>query len=265
MDTSLEPLFQHSAPDMFTATAQTLGPWAADTQHGGAPAALLMRQIERVTSPTPMAVTRFTMEILGPVPVGELRVSTTVVRPGRRIQLVAAELSHRGNVVATASAWRIATGVDSGVPPGVPAMDVGPPDPTRFDDGPVAADGASFATSAVQMHVVAGSFTEPGPGAAWFRLVHPVVPGEEPSPSQRAAAVADFGNGLAAVARFADFFFINTDLTVSLGRVPAGEWVLLESATVTGATGHGISTSRLGDMDGQFGHATQSLMIAPRP
>ena len=37
-----------------------------------------------------------------------------------------------------------------------------------------------------------------GPGAVWFRLAHPLVQGEAPSPYQRVAVAADSGNGISA-------------------------------------------------------------------
>jgi hypothetical protein len=63
----------------------TAGPWSPDAQHGGPPAALLGRSVERLAASTVGAATigRFTMELLGPVPVGPLAVSARVLRPGR--------------------------------------------------------------------------------------------------------------------------------------------------------------------------------------
>lgn len=264
MDTSLEPLFVPSGDGRFTATSHTTGPWFPGAQHGGAPAALFMRQIELVDAPVPMAVTRLTMELFGPVPVGELHVTTTITRPGRRIQYVTAEMRHEDAPIAVASAWRIATGVDGGLPPTGTPPSVAPPDPEHFDEGPLGSEGDAFHRTAVQLINVEGAFQEPGPGKAWFRLLRPVVSGEAPSPAQRSAAVADFGNGIGSIVEASTHLFVNTDLTVSLGRPPVGEWILLEAETITGAAGHGFSTARMVDVRGQFGHATQSLLIAPR-
>ncbi len=263
MDTTVEPLFVPLSATRFAATDHTTGPWFPETQHGGAPAALLMRQIEAVETPGPMAVTRFTMELFGPVPVATLDVTTSIARPGRRIQYVTAEMRHDGTPIATASAWRIATGVDSGLAPTGAAPSVPAPDPDRFDDGPPGDGGNAFHRTAMQLNNVVGSFRTPGPGATWFRSLRPVVSDEEPSPAQRAAAVADFSNGVGSVATVATHLFVNTDLTLNLGRTPVGEWILLDAQTITGANGRGFS-ARLIDTVGQFGHATQSLLIAPR-
>ena len=57
-----------------------------------------------------------------------------------------------------------------------------------------------------------------GPGPAWFRLQRPVVGDEEPTGVQRAAAAADFGNGISWVLPFEDWIFLNPDLTLHLAR-----------------------------------------------
>ena len=86
----------------------TAGPWSPDSQHGGPPAALLARAVESLDTGSPRSVGRLTMELLGPVPVGPLSVSASVVRPGRAVELCEATLydEERGRPVARASAWR---------------------------------------------------------------------------------------------------------------------------------------------------------------
>ena len=54
-----------------------------------------------------------------------------------------------------------------------------------------------------------------GACAVWFRLNHPLVEGEEPSPYQRVAVAADSGNGVIAVLDFGKYVFVNCDLTVA--------------------------------------------------
>ncbi|HEX2032280.1 MAG TPA: acyl-CoA thioesterase domain-containing protein [Actinomycetota bacterium] len=93
--------------DRFVPTELTRGPWSADAQHAGPPAALLGRAIEALEPVGEMTVARFSMEVLGPVPLRPLRVSAAVVRPGRRVQLVEAALVDDEDEIALAAAWRI--------------------------------------------------------------------------------------------------------------------------------------------------------------
>src|SRR5437588_1960231 len=72
----------------FMATELARGPWDVNAQHGGAPAALLTREFERQPAADSLEIARVTYELLRPVPLGELTVSSEVIRPGRREQLL---------------------------------------------------------------------------------------------------------------------------------------------------------------------------------
>ena len=98
-------------------------------------------------------------------------------------------------------------------------------------------------------------------GAAWFRLDSPVVPGEEPSPAQRAVAAADFGNGLAHPISFEEFVFVNCDLNVWMLREPVGEWIGVRSTTEVSTNGSGVTRTGLHDREGRFGTAGQTLYV----
>jgi len=191
------------AGEGFVATPAARGPWAPGEAHGGAPSALLARAVERVEPAEGMAVARLTVDFLGAVPLGApLAVAAAVVKPGRRFQLVEAELSSAGRMLCRARAVRLRRGAGP-VSPGTEAGPVRPPDPHEGWewDALVPVDGQDmFFPTAVEVRVVDGA---PGTGAAsaWFRLRLPLVGGESPSPLQRTAAAADFGNGISWGAR----------------------------------------------------------------
>jgi hypothetical protein len=155
----------------------------------------------------------------------------------------------------------------------VAAEDRLPPGPTEGEEPQAfflptseAAGGnvTAFHSHAVDHRFVEGHFDEPGPATDWIRLRVPVVAGEDPSPWQRAAAAADFGNGLSGILDPAVFTYINPDLTVTLTRPPAGEWVCLRSATRLGVDGVAVAESVLFDEQGRIGRAAQTLLVAPR-
>ena len=80
------------------------GPWDPGAQHGGAAAAILGRAVERFQPELGLAVTRITFELLRPVPLAPLVVTTAMTRPGKRVQLVTASL--RAVVYARALGFR---------------------------------------------------------------------------------------------------------------------------------------------------------------
>lgn len=235
--------------------------WYADALHGGPVAAAFARAFEAVPAPVATTVTRLTVDLLRPVPTRPLGIETKIVREGRRIQLVDAVMETDGVVVARASAMRIRTG------------DVPVPDHPRRDPMPLPEsaelrplgklaeeEGDWFHVAAVEARFLEGGWLDPGPTTAWMRLMRPLVEGEDPSPLQRVAAVADFGNGLSRVLS-SGWLFINSDLTIHLRRVPATEWVCLRSRTDLGDDGVGLAQSELFDIDGDLGHALQSLVV----
>ena len=106
---------------------------------------------------------------------------------------------------------------------------------------------------------------EPGPRKLWLRLLIPIVADQEPSGAQRAVAAADYGtNGTYARLPFAQWSYMNADLTVSLSRAPVGEWIGLETDGIVQPTGTGLSIAQIYDQGGRVGQSAQSLLIEPR-
>ncbi|MGW7063867.1 acyl-CoA thioesterase domain-containing protein [Streptomyces sp. NPDC054904] len=81
----------------FRAGEATRGPWDVGSQHAGPPAALLGRAVEeRPGGRTDMRIARITYEILRPVPIGGLEITTSVLRSGRGTEVVEAALVPEG-------------------------------------------------------------------------------------------------------------------------------------------------------------------------
>ena len=104
----------------------------------------------------------------------------------------------------------------------------------------------------------------PGPATDWIRLRLPIVPDEVPSPLQRVAAAADFGNGISGLDLMNELLFINPDLTIHLSRLPVGEWVCLDARSRYEPEGIGIAVSDLFDEIGPIGGSIQSLLLDSR-
>jgi hypothetical protein len=265
-----EPIF-HRRDGGYVPTAHARGPWDAQALHGGAPAALVAQAVERAEPAEGMAVVRLTYEFLGAVPMAPLEVDAQVVRPGRRLQLVEAELRAGGTAVLRTRAVRLRRGhvdlpaggtgdePDDRPPGGAPGEAASSPFPV-----PAGEAEEGFHRTGMEIRFAGGTGFGPGPALAWFRLARPLVDDRPPTPLARVAAAADFGNGVSRVLDFERYLFVNTDLTVHVHREPAGEWVLLDARTRVEATGAGLAASRLFDERGPIGLAAQSLFVAPR-
>ena len=248
--------------ERYTATELARGPWDPRALHGGAPAALLVNAFERCSPQPELRLARITFEFVRPVPLGSLSVTARVTRPGRRVMLLEGSIcDQHGTEVARARALRVRPS-ELGQPPAAPPPFAGP-ERGRPSDFPNA-DLTMFPNDGVEIRFVEGAFRRPGPSTAWFRLRHPLIAGEVPSPFELAAAAGDFGNGIATVLSWEEHMFINPDLTLYLEREPRGEWVALQSEMRVALGSVAVAESILWDREGRIGRATQALVVGRR-
>jgi hypothetical protein len=251
--------------DVFVSTELTRGPWSPVHQHGGPPSALMARELERrlaaETDGAPFHPARMTVELLRPVPIAPLRVTTETVRPGRKVRGVVATCTAGDDVVARAEILFIRRAeIDARVehPGGAPrSVADSPPYAFTFFRAPTGYH------TAMELRAAEGTWGT-GVMTMWMRLRVPVVPGEAPSPLQRVMVAADSGNGISAALDPRQHTFLNPDLSVHLHRVPDGEWVCLAATTTVSAGGVGLAECALSDERGAIGRSLQSLLIDDR-
>jgi acyl-Coa thioesterase superfamily protein/acyl-CoA thioesterase superfamily protein len=276
-----------AAGEQFQPTEHARGPWDPRALHGGAPAALITSVFERMEPGSQLRIARLGFEFLRPIPLAPLTLTTRIVRPGRRVQELAAELSAAppdgggdpgsggAQVVCRASALRVqevsseaAAASASAAAGGAARMQCesmpGPEtaSPVRFSLND--SDEPGFAGTSMEMRWLDDSYAL-GPGRVWMRLRHPLLAGWELTPMARLAATADFGNGVGAALPFERFLFINADLTIHLQRQPHGEWIGLDAHTLLCDGGTGLAESVIHDERGPVGRAFQTLVVEPRP
>jgi hypothetical protein len=229
-------------------------------QHGGPPSALLARAIETEPAPWPAVVIRMSVDILGPVPVDEVTLRTEVLRSGRSVELVQAELAAHGRVAVRATAWRVRETPHVLPDRPEPVHDV-PPFPDADAPAPPWPGGY---LRAMQWRIAAGAWNQPGPATVWARMRLPLVADEQATGLQRVMVLADSGNGVSNVLPQQDWLFINPDLTVHLAAEPEGEWICLDAATTVDTHGFGLAASRLFDRQRLVGRGAQALFVGPR-
>jgi acyl-coenzyme A thioesterase PaaI-like protein len=259
----VKPFYLADGPSRFVSTPSTAGPWGPDNQHGGPPAALLARAVEGLDHGAGgRVVGRLTVELLGPVPVGPLRVEASVVRPGRSVEMCEATAydETRGRPCARATAWLFPAGDDGPVQDASP-LGHGPADGVHKE--PPASWSRGY-LDAIEWRWRRGAVGEPGPGVVWMRPTVDLVEGEPMSPVQRLMACVDSASGVSAVLDLSQWQFLNTELTVHVLRPPVGEWVCLDAVT-TLSSGHvGLATSRVYDGRGLVARSAQALLISRR-
>jgi Thioesterase-like superfamily len=294
----IESIFIPEGEGRYTPTEYARGPWDPRAQHGGAPATLIAGAFERMQPGEELPFARLSFSFLRPVPLAPLTLTTRIVRPGRRVQELEAELravgpadgtnkggEEGGVLVCRAHALRLVPApeelpelalkvVQASEPPPLPGREEGHSVAFAPDGG----EYKSFAASAMEMRFLHGrplkgqlpeagvssSHDPVGTAGVWMHLCRPVLPGETPTPLVYTMAAADFGNGIAAVLPFDQYVFINADLAITLNRRPEGEWIGLDARTMLYPGGIAWAESVMHDERGPFGLATQALVVQRR-
>jgi hypothetical protein len=251
--------------DTVVPTELARGPWSPHAQHGGAPSALLAGRLETFELGSATFPARFTLELMRPVPLTPLRLERRTIRPGKKVQLVQGSLFADDVEVVRGTLLRLreqpvdfAEQAEAGEYEPMP-----PPGPGEPLIGRGAFTIGTGFWNTVEVSRVGGGWTEPGPADMWLRLTVPIVAGEENTAFQRVAAAGDFGNGVAAAFDRGRYSCINPDLTITLHRLPEGEWVGLDSATYPEPTGYGVAESVLHDEQGRIGRGIQTVLVEP--
>lgn len=265
-----ESLFTALDDDRYQPTELSRGPWSPDALHGGPVAALVAHAAETVlvdSGADAHVPVRLTLDLERPVPLAPLTVRAEIIRPGRKVQVAevtVADADGRRLVRASVLAIRrreLALPADRPQPADHPPADRSQAQASTswaFGDEFVA-----FHKDGTEHHLVQGAFGEPGPATDWIRLTVPVLPDVDLSPFQRVVAAADFLNGVSGVVNPQELTFINPDLTVTIHRLPVGDWVAIDAVTRLDDHGTGLAEADLYDERGRLGRAVQTLIIDP--
>jgi hypothetical protein len=252
--------------DELQSTAATTSPWDLEAQHGGPPSALLARAVDRTTEDPAFTIARLTVDMLGPIPQGRVRTEAEVVRPGRRVEMVAARLFVEDRLACTATAWRVREEPGSTrhlVEAPTPLPPIPEEGDTRFFEGvpPEWGYGPS-----VEWRFVEGGFEGPSTGRArlWTRVRIPLVAGEATAPLHRLMVVADSANGVSVRLPIQEWWSIPNTLTVTVERAPSEEWMWMDAATDLSPHGRGLAHAVLADREGVLAHVAQPLLVSRR-
>lgn len=262
VDTHEDAEFTHFLP-----TRLAGGPWNPSHQHGGAVSGLLTRALHRMASPVPMRLARITIEMFRGVPMSPLRIETRVLRAGRRIQSIEANLFDKETQVARASALRIRCEASMSELKTTAGLDPNlgrPPEgeiPTfrpraGFDLRPGFIDAIDFIREAAPRANEAAN--------VWVRLRCRLVEGEDTAPILRLVVLADFASGAGNDLDYSKYSSINPDLTIHVLREPRSEWIGIRGISRRAEDGIGQSLATLHDLEGPIANVSASLLLDRR-
>lgn len=255
MTGSSEPYYFPRGDGRYESTVHAQGAWNPHEQHMAPVSGILVHCLERFQPRPRLRIARLSFDILGLIPDGEFEVVTTLLRPGRTIELVQAELVSGGRTAVRATAWRLQRSDTS---------EVAAIEDERMP-GPAAAEPVTLTEwpggyiQSIEVRTVPGH--APGRGRVWLRTKHPLVDGVPFSDAARLIGLVDTSNGIATRVKPGSYQFPNVDLQIHLYREPAGEWLGLQNSVSFGLDGIGLTSTVLHDATGPFGRAEQILTI----
>jgi hypothetical protein len=247
--------------DRFLPTQYTRGPWSPEHQHAGPPAALLAWVVEQAAGIEGGMPVRLAFDILRPVPIAPLTVTTRVLRPGRNVEQLEATLSSAEHEVMRARIWRMARREASA--PAPPARE----SPETIPAGErahffAAAEVAYY--DALDWRFAHGTWNEPGPAMAWTRMNVDLVAGEPITPLEHLLVMGDAASGISNALDQREWTFPNVDFSVLVERPPQGEWLAMDAETHLGGEGPASCVATYSDQHGRVGTSTQALIITAR-
>lgn len=257
MTSNLDPYYFARGDGRFESTIHAQGAWNPHEQHMAPVSGILTHSIQQFQPRGELRLARISFDILGLIPDGEFEVVTRMLRPGRTIELVQAELVSGGRTAVRATAWRLqrsdttlVSGIEDERMPG-PDESAETLDLTEWPGGYI---------RSIDIRPAPGHGS--GRGRVWLRTAHPLV--DVPfSDLARLVGLIDTSNGIATRVRPGpgSFMFPNVDLQVHLYREPGGQWLGLQNSVSFGPDGIGLTSTVLHDVTGPFGRAEQILTI----
>ncbi|WP_309079721.1 thioesterase family protein [Zhihengliuella sp.] len=244
----------------YHSTVHAQGAWNPHEQHMAPATGIMTHVLEQFQPRDDLRMARISLDIHGIIRGGEFEIRTRMIRPGRTIELVEAEMVAQGRTSIVARAWRLKTGDSTAVVGLEDAPVVGPhelPDWTGMSVWP-----GGYIES-LQFRVAPEH--RPGRGVVWLRNELPMVEGHETSALTHLMGMVDTANGVAPRVEpgQGSWMFPNLDLQIHMHRAPVGEWLGLESQQTYGADGIGLTSAVLHDEQGPFGRSEQILTVRP--
>ena len=265
--------------DVFHPSEWAGSPWSERLKEGVPGDVLFARMAEQAAAETGLQLARLTVDLFRPVPMQPLACRWRFLRRGRRIANVEIELQSVLEAERTETPGPIsrATAVLLLRRPELAASWQAEPDPPPTPDagGPI-----EFMPRAMRDRLPPGfhwslrvQIGEDARGPfAWVTTPLSLIEGEEMTPLQRCAAVADLTFGLSGRVLLRGgqlepdpnrVMLINTDTTLHWARAPQGEHFAFRSPWVADEAGIGIAEVALYDASGRIGRSTQSLVANP--
>lgn len=227
------------------------GPWDANSLHGRVVAGLLAHAIETRHGDPRYVPARITIDMYRLPDFSPMTFDTRVIRDGKRIKVIDAEVFSAGVSVGRASCQLL-------LKTEAPAGDVWSPDNwdvPQPEAVPLPATQGDFVPM-WEIRPITEAFMSRQPHKrCWMRETRDLVEGVPITPWVRAALAADFASPFANSGT-EGLAYINSDITLYLHREPRGEWIGFETVNHQSTEGVAVGECFVYDVEGAIGSAS---------
>ncbi|OTG81084.1 thioesterase family protein [Acinetobacter sp. ANC 4648] len=240
----------------YQSTMNTQGAWNPNEQHMSPATGVICVELEKFEPRENMRIGRISFDIFGLIALGEIEITTQVIRPGKTIELIESIMTGQGKTLVVARTWRMMI-QDSSFIAGLEDQAVETPENMPDFDGirkwPGRFTKTVEARSSQQRH---------GKGLIWLKTDLDMVEGETASDFVNIVSMVDMANGIVPRQSMPlKWGFPNLDLQLHFYRLPEGKWLGLEAVQQYGADGIGLTSAILHDVHGPFGRSEQILTL----
>ena len=236
--------------DAYLPQPECRGPWDPGSLHGRVVAGLLAHAIETQHGSAELMPARLTVDMYRLPDFSPMTVETRIVRDGRRIKVVDAEVFSAGKSVGRASCQLLLRTANA---PGniwrTPNWDAAAPEtlaPPEY---------GGFGATMWDMRPITPIMSAMPNKRTWMREIRDLVSGIPITPWLRVALAADFASPFANSGD-EGLGYINTDLSLYLHREPRGQWLGLETVNHQATDGVAIGECFVYDKEGPIGSTT---------
>lgn len=245
----------------YRSTNHTQGAWNTHEQNMGPVSGIIAVELESFSPRSDMRIARLSFDIFGLIPAGDFTIATRIIRSGKTIELLEAEMQANDRTCVVARAWRMRVQNSEKIT-GLEDQHVSHPDSLKHWDGLQHWPGAYVKS----LEVKADENHRAGKGIVWLNNNKEMVHGQITSDFVHLIGMVDTANGVVArQGKEIIWSFPNLDLQIHMYRYPTGKWLGLETVQQYGADGIGLTSAILHDTQGPFGRSEQILTLRKVP
>jgi acyl-coenzyme A thioesterase PaaI-like protein len=253
--------WQHNGGEHLVPTRAAESHWYPDMLRGPAIALALARGVEvAVADRTDVRISRFTVDMHSPVPKRPLSLRTRILREGRRLLLVEADLMAEESVFSRARALLLSAGEQTGKQnlqswnnPEAPV----PPCRLEIEQNK---EGRQYWSEEAGWTGANGAHENGSRKAVWV-VSKERVKGERLSPFQLISSAADLANQVVNTNSLG-LAHINADVSISIARLPLDDEIGVASLTRVEAGSVVVGSALLYDRRGIIGTTTVTSLPA---